>query len=196
MAAAAGNGGPTAPTADNAAPWITTVAASTIPSYSATVQTADGTDYLGGSITVPTGTDGLTGDFVSSPAVAAAGAATTAVTLCAPDPPDPAKAAGTIVLCARGVYDRTAKSAEVERAGGIGMVLVNPTSSPVDLDEHAVPTAHLHADDYDAIHAHAATEGAAAPLLAGTPGACPRPPPRRSPASRRADRCPPTAATC
>ena len=175
VAASAGNDGPTATTADNAAPWITTVAASTIPSYSATVQTADGTEYLGGSITVPTGTDGLTGDFVSSTAVAAAGADATAVTLCAPDTLDPAKAAGTIVLCDRGVYDRTAKSAEVERAGGIGMVLVNPTSSSVDLDEHAVPTVHLNADDYDAIHAYADTEGATVTLLDGNPGALPEP---------------------
>jgi subtilisin family serine protease len=175
VAASAGNDGPTATTADNAAPWITTVAASTIPSYSATVQTADGTDYLGGSITVPTGTDGLTGDFVSSTAVAASGADATAVILCAPDTLDPAKAAGTIVLCDRGVYDRTAKSAEVERAGGIGMVLVNPTSSSVDLDEHAVPTVHLNADDYDAIHAYADTEGATVTLLDGNPGALPEP---------------------
>ena len=175
VAASAGNDGPTATTADNAAPWITTVAASTIPSYAATVRTGDGTDLLGGSITVPTGTEGVTGDLVSSTAVAAAGADATAVTLCAPDTLDPAKAAGTIVLCDRGVYDRTAKSAEVARAGGIGMVLVNPTSSSVDLDEHVVPTVHLNADDYDAIHAYADTEGATVTLLDGNPGALPEP---------------------
>ena len=47
--------------------------------------------------------------------------------LCGPDSLDPAQADGTIVVCDRGVYDRVAKSAEVARAGGVGMVLANVT---------------------------------------------------------------------
>ena len=64
-------------------------------------------------------------------------------TACVPDSLDPAKTAGTIVVCARGVVDRTVKSAEVERAGGIGMVLVNLTANTLDADLHSVPTVHV-----------------------------------------------------
>jgi len=38
-------------------------------------------------------------------------------------------AAGKIVICTRGTYDRVAKSAEVKRAGGVGMpVYVEPVA--------------------------------------------------------------------
>jgi hypothetical protein len=57
--------------------------------------------------------------------------------LCGPNSLDPAGAAA-IVFCQRGVYDRVAKSAEVLRAGGAGMVLVNKTASSLDLDQHSV----------------------------------------------------------
>ena len=63
--------------------------------------------------------------------------------LCAPDSLDPAKVDGTIVVCLRGVYDRVAKSAEVKRAGGMAMVLINPTANSLDADFHSVPTMHL-----------------------------------------------------
>ncbi|GAA0957516.1 S8 family peptidase [Frigoribacterium faeni] len=175
VAASAGNDGPTATTADNAAPWITTVAASTIPSYDATARTGDGVSYLGGSITVPVGDEGLSGPLVDSTAVAAAGADPADVALCAPGTLDPATADGSIVLCDRGVVDRTAKSAEVERAGGIGMLLVNKTPSSVDLDEHAVPTVHVDAEGYAALHAYAATDGATVTLLDGNPDGLPEP---------------------
>ena len=59
--------------------------------------------------------------------------------ICSPNTLDPAKAAGKIVVCDRGVVDRVAKSAEVKRAGGIGMVLVNLTENSRDADLHAVP---------------------------------------------------------
>ena len=49
------------------------------------------------------------------------------------------------------VVDRIVKSAEVERAGGIGMVLANLTTNTLDGDLHSVPTvarrpAGLHRD--------------------------------------------------
>lgn len=156
VAASAGNDGPEASTADNAAPWVTTVAASTIPSYEATVRLGDGRALPGGSITVPAG--GLAGPLVAASAVANADAAD--ARLCGPGVLDPALVVGSIVLCDRGVIDRTAKSAEVARAGGIGMVLVNPTPSSIDVDAHAVPTVHLDAAWYEALNAYAGTDGA------------------------------------
>lgn len=163
VAAAGGNAGPDASTLDNASPWITTVAASTIPAPEGTVVLGDGQKLLGATVTVPGG--GLTGPLVDSVDAAAAGA--TGADLCRSHTLDPAKAAGKIVLCDRGEIDRTLKSAEVKRAGGIGMVLVNPTPSSTDLDAHTVPTVHLDADSYDAVHEYAGTPGATATLQAG-----------------------------
>ena len=176
VAASAGNDGPSETTADNAAPWITTVAASTIPSYSATARTGDGTSYLGGSITVPVGDEGLTGTLVDSQAVKLASASTADALLCTPGTLDAALVPDdAVVLCDRGVVGRTDKSAEVDRVGGIGMLLVNKTPSSVDLDEHVIPTVHVDAEGYTALHAYAATAGATVTLLDGNPEGLPEP---------------------
>ena len=56
-----------------------------------------------------------------------------------------------IVQCDRGVYDRVAKSAEVKRAGGIGMVLTNTSPNSLDADFHSVPTVHVADTDRAAV---------------------------------------------
>ncbi|MEF2975597.1 S8 family peptidase [Subtercola sp. YIM 133946] len=168
VAASAGNSGPDASTLDNASPWYTTVAASTIPSYEATATLGTGEKFAGGSITVETGGSGpLTGDLVRADLVKDAKADAADALLCAPGSLDPALVAGKIVFCQRGVYDRTAKSAEVGRAGGIGMLLVNKTPSSIDLDEHSVPTVHLDADAWDTTYAYAAESGATVTFTSG-----------------------------
>ena len=164
VAAAGGNAGPDVSTLDNASPWITTVAASTIPAPEGTAVLGDGQKLLGATVTVPAG-DGLTGPLVDSVDAALAGGS--GAQLCRPGSLDPAKTSGRVVVCDRGEIDRVAKSAEVLRAGGTGMVLVNPTPSSTDLDAHAVPTVHLDADAYAAVHEYAATPGATVTLLAG-----------------------------
>ncbi|MDH6237929.1 S8 family serine peptidase [Cryobacterium sp. CG_9.6] len=162
VAASAGNSGPGSSTLDNASPWITTVAASTIPGYEATATFGDGQAYAGASISVDrtVGATPVSGPLVRADLVAAAGQPAADALLCAPNSLDPAKVAGTIVFCQRGVYDRVAKSAEVLRAGGIGMLLVNRTSSSIDSDAHSVPTVHLDGPYWDASYAYAATAGA------------------------------------
>lgn len=143
VAASAGNSGPTASTVNHGAPWMTTVAASTF-SYDlqGTAEFSDGTKYRGASI--------MRNAVPASPVVlaanaAAAGAASPA--LCGPNTLDPAKVAGKIVVCDRGVVDRVAKSAEVARTGGVGMILVNLVDSSSDTDQHAVPTVHVNAPE-------------------------------------------------
>ncbi|MDJ0376160.1 S8 family serine peptidase [Cryobacterium sp. PH31-L1] len=162
VAASAGNDGPTASTVENVSPWITTVAASTIPSYEATATLGDGSTYAGASITVDRtpGATPLSGNLLRADLVAVDGFDPADALLCAPGSLDPAKVAGGIVFCQRGVYDRVAKSAEVLRAGGSGMLLVNRTPADVDTDEHSVPTIHLDADAFDPVFAYAATDGA------------------------------------
>ena len=166
VAASAGNSGPGSSTLDNASPWITTVAASTIPSYYGTVTLGDGQAFVGASITV---TDPVTGGLVNSTAVAAAGAAGAQANLCAPGSLDPAlmPATPTLVVCDRGVVDRTAKSAEVARVGGIGMVLTNATPSSIDPDAHSIPSVHVDARFRAPIVAYAATPGATVTLTDG-----------------------------
>ncbi|MEJ5913644.1 S8 family serine peptidase [Pseudokineococcus sp. 1T1Z-3] len=172
VAAAGGNSGPWSSSVDNAAPWITTVAASTIPAPEATVELGDGTRLLGTSVTVPEG------GVPATPLVDARAAGLDGVdaTLCASGTLDPAVVTGTVVLCDRGTVARTDKSVEVARAGGVGMVLVNPTPSSLDTDEHAVPTVHVDADVREALRTYAGTEGATAAMLAGNQAGVPSPP--------------------
>lgn len=164
VAASAGNDGPGASTLDNASPWITTVAASTIPSYEATVTLGDNQAFAGASITVNMDPEAepLTGPLVNSTAIAVEGAD---AALCAPG--SLTDATGLIVVCERGVYDRVAKSAEVARVGGIGMVLVNVGPGSIDTDFHSVPTVHLDSTYHDQVVAYAATEGATATFTTG-----------------------------
>ncbi|WP_426998065.1 S8 family serine peptidase [Pseudarthrobacter sp. N5] len=141
VAASAGNSGPGASTVNHAGPWLTSVAASTHnSSLRGTVELSNGNKYSGASV--------MNTEVVGRPIalaldVKAAAATATNAALCAPGSLDPALAAGKIVICDRGVVDRTAKSATVAQAGGVGMVLVNLTSSSLDADLHSVPTVHL-----------------------------------------------------
>ena len=173
VAAAAGNDGEHgASTADNASPWTTTVAASTVPTRDATVRFGDGRAFLGASITVPEA--GLSGAFVTAQSVAADDVSEPQ--LCGPDTLDATKASGKIVLCVRGEVSRLLKSAEVDRVGGIGMVLVNPSTSSLDLDAHPIPAISLNADAFEAATSYASTAGATVTLEPGNTTDHPSPP--------------------
>ncbi|QDY91652.1 protease [Arthrobacter sp. UKPF54-2] len=150
VAASAGNSGPTASTVNHGAPWLTTVAASSFSQeLQGTVEFADGTKFRGASI--------MNREVKGAGVVLAANAAATAgnanAALCGPDTLDPAKVAGKVVVCDRGVFDRVAKSAEVKRGGGVGMILVNLSNSSLDTDKHSVPTVHVNPPATDAIKA-------------------------------------------
>ncbi len=157
VATSAGNSGPTASTVAHNSPWVTTVAASTHAVFENTVVLGNGQKFKGASIN---GTALPSTPIIDSPAAGLAGANATLVRLCGPGSLDPAKANGKVVICERGVYDRVAKSAEVKRAGGVGMVLYNATPNSLDADFHAVPTVHVDTAAGTAIKAYAATAGA------------------------------------
>jgi subtilisin family serine protease len=165
VSTAGGNSGPDASSLDNTAPWTTTVAASTIAPYLATVKLGNGHVYAGASVTVGTAVGPK--PLVRSGDVAAAGASASDADLCVPSTLDPAKVKDKIVVCDRGVTDRVSKSAEVQRAGGAGMVLVNRTDLDTDADTHSVPTVHLNTPDATAVRDYAATDGATATLVPG-----------------------------
>ena len=138
VATSAGNSGPTASTVNHGAPWLTTVAATSFSQeLQGTVEFSDGSKFRGASIM----NREVRGAGVVLSTNAASGEGNAA--LCAPGSLDPAKVAGKVVVCDRGVVDRTAKSAEVLRGGGVGMILVNLTDSSLDTDKHVIPTVHV-----------------------------------------------------
>lgn len=175
VAASAGNSGPDASTVAHPSPWITTVAAGT---HNRT---------LVGSVTLGNGTR-LSGASAAASALAASpminatdaglpGADAQALRLCfaAVDNGgvavlDPAKVQGKVVVCERGLNDRVNKSLAVAAAGGVGMVLVNTSTSASSLnaDFHSVPTVHLAPADGSVATAYAAQAGATGALSKAT----------------------------
>ncbi|MBJ7358239.1 MAG: S8 family serine peptidase [Nocardioides sp.] len=139
VVAAAGNGrGDVA----FAAPWVTTVGATT-------GDVRRGLVIRGGAPRIP-------GVMVSprsaGPArlvvgadAGAAGSSAREARLCVPGSLDAAAVAGGIVLCERGGVARTDKSLAVRQADGVGMVLANRLPGSLDPDLHAVPTVHVDA---------------------------------------------------
>lgn len=170
VAASAGNSGP-ANTVAHISPWLTTVAASTHDRlFTATLTLGNGQQFTGPSLS-----RGLPmSPLVNAVAVAKAGAAPDDARRCFPDTLDPAKAGGKIVVCDRGANARVEKSETVKKAGGVGMVMLNTAGGATDLadDAHFVPSIHLPASAYDAVHNYAAQAGATASIgvAAQTPG--------------------------
>ena len=97
----------------------------------------------------------MTAPLVSSLEAKAATAIDIDAIQCAIGALDPAKVVGKIVLCDRGVVARTDKSLAVKLAGGVGMVMVNPSPNSINADLHYVPTIHLPDTAYVAVHAAA-----------------------------------------
>lgn len=144
VAASAGNSGPTASTVAHNSPWLTTVAASTHDrDFQAAALLGDGQKLTGAG----RGAALPNTDVVLAKDIPAAGATATDANLCVIGALDPAKAAGKIVACQRGVNARTDKSAAVKQAGGVGMIQFNVPGGAADIaaDFHAVPSVHLNA---------------------------------------------------
>jgi subtilisin family serine protease len=172
VAASAGNSGPTTSTVAHPGPWLTTVAAGTHNrNGNGSVTLGNAVTYSGASVATAVGPLPL----IDSTAAGLSGAASTMVALCyaAVDNGgtpvlDPAKVAGKIVVCDRGVTARVNKSLAVQEAGGAGLVLVNTSPSSLNADFHFVPTVHLADTDRAAVKAYAATSGATATINQAT----------------------------
>ncbi|MFI1524417.1 S8 family serine peptidase [Kitasatospora cineracea] len=165
VATAAGNSGPKPSSLDNTAPWTTTVAAGTIASHTGTVTLGNGASYTGISTTVHRQVGPA--PLARGSAVRVSDTVDVYADYCMPNSLDPARTAGKIVVCERGVNGRSDKSAEVRRAGGIGVVLVNPGDESTDGDLHSVPAVHLDHVDAVPVRTYAATDGATAALTEG-----------------------------
>jgi subtilisin family serine protease len=172
VATSAGNSGPTTSTVAHPGPWLTTVAAGTHNrNGQGSVTLGNGATYNGASVATALGSTLL----IDSTAAGLPGADPTLVALCyaASDNGgtavlDPAKVAGKIVVCDRGVTGRTSKSLAVQEAGGVGMILLNTSPNSINADFHFVPTVHLQNTDRPALKAYAATAGATASIAQAT----------------------------
>jgi subtilisin family serine protease len=173
VAASAGNSGPAASTVAHPGPWLTTVAAGTHN------RDAVGTVTLGNAVAYSGASTAAAAvgpkPLIDSIAAGLPGANATAVARCftAEDNGgvavlDPAKVAGKIVVCDRGTNNRVSKSLAVQQAGGVGMILLNPSPNSLNADFHSVPTVHLPVSDRVAVKAYAATAGATATIAQAT----------------------------
>jgi len=155
----AGNSGPGASTFDHPSPWVTTVAAATVRRAFQAVELGNGQRFVGASTTpsLPTATR-----LVTSLSVKLASATDANARLCAPSTLDPAKAAGKVVQCDRGVVDRIAKSFEVRRAGGVAMVMTNTSLNSLNGDYHPIPSTHVSHEARQPILDYIASAGAGA----------------------------------
>ncbi|WP_432981491.1 S8 family peptidase [Dactylosporangium sp. CA-233914] len=165
VAAAAGNSGPDASTVAHNAPWVTTVAASSHDRGAVkSVTLGDGRKFEG----VGQGAAVPDAPLVDSVKAGRAGAEADKVELCYPGALDPAKVKGRIVLCKRGVNPRTDKSIAVRDAGGVGMLLYNPSENSLNADYHVVPTVHVDETAGAAIKVYAAGAAPHAKISATT----------------------------
>ncbi|MFC5001100.1 S8 family peptidase, partial [Dactylosporangium cerinum] len=163
IATSAGNSGPDPSTVAHNAPWVTTVAASSHDrGAEKSVTLGNGTTYLGAGqgAAVPSA------PLVDSVAAGLPTAEADKVELCYPGALNPAVVKGKIVLCKRGVNPRTDKSIAVRDAGGVGMVLYNPTENSLNADYHIIPTVHVDHVAGAAIKAYLKTAAPTASLSA------------------------------
>ena len=159
VANSAGNSGPGASTLDHPAPWVTTVAAATFRRAFQVVELGSGARYVGASTTPSLETPA---PLVTAGSVKLASAAAADANRCFAGTLDPAKTAGKVVVCDRGVNARIDKSFEVKRAGGVGMILATVGPNSLNGDYHAVPAVHITDVDGAAVKAYITAAGAAA----------------------------------
>lgn len=145
VVAAGGNSG-TSEYAAHSSPWVTTVGGTETSARRGRV-VAQGPDKQAFEGAMSS-TQGLpAAPTISAARARALGTSRATASACAPGSLDAAAVAGRVVVCERGQVGRVDKSAAVELAGGVGMVLVNSGPGSLDADLHRVPTVHLDESD-------------------------------------------------
>ncbi|MCL7037016.1 hypothetical protein MKW94_003764, partial [Papaver nudicaule] len=150
VSCSAGNSGPGPATASNLAPWMITVAASSIDRvFSAPIVLGNGNTIAGQTVT-PYKLKDKQFPLVYAGDVGQAGVPKDAVAgQCLPNSLSPKKAKGKIVLCFRGNGTRVGKGLEVKRAGGKAIILANSLANGAELsvDAYVLPGTAVKADD-------------------------------------------------
>lgn len=141
VATAAGNGGDTS---GYQQPWVTTVGATSGRDRSGALRLRGGPS-ISGILTARRLPDRAR--VIRAADAPAPGHARSEAALCAPGSLDAGRTAGRIVLCERGQVARVDKSAAVDLADGVAMVLVNASGEGLSADFHSVPTLHVSATE-------------------------------------------------
>ncbi|KAL6652243.1 hypothetical protein ACP70R_011168 [Stipagrostis hirtigluma subsp. patula] len=138
---AAGNNGPYARSVSNEAPWMLTVAASTMDrSIRTTVRLGNGQYFHGQSAYQPN-----VSAAVFYPLVYAGASGKPLAELCVDGSLDDLDVKGKIVLCEDGLIGSVEKGSAVQSAGGVGMVLMNLFSEGhiTFAEAHVLPVSHV-----------------------------------------------------
>ncbi|GLJ34946.1 hypothetical protein SUGI_0703190 [Cryptomeria japonica] len=158
VACSVGNDGPSTATATNLAPWIITVAASSVDrSFPSHILLGDGTKLIGQTVT----SYNLENKFY--PLVFSAKATFSTMEnlnfsagQCLPGSLNPERVKGKIVFCLRGTTSRAEKGLEVKRAGGAAVILGNLPSNgaEISVDNNVLPGTAVVSDDTTTILAY------------------------------------------
>ncbi|KAF8026435.1 hypothetical protein BT93_F3039 [Corymbia citriodora subsp. variegata] len=146
VVSSAGNSGPQPGTVLNVAPWMITVAASTIDREFATYVALGTKQHLKGS---SLSANGLPSNkfypLISGADAQAANVSATEALLCKAGTLDRKKVKGKILACLRSDSDRIDMGQQAALAGAVGMVLANDEASDNDVvaDAHVLPAAHI-----------------------------------------------------
>ncbi|XP_022757157.1 subtilisin-like protease SBT1.1 isoform X3 [Durio zibethinus] len=133
----AGNNGPEEYTAVNTAPWIMTVAASTIDrSFPTIVKLGNGHTFEGSSLY--TGSDTKQFPIVYGKTAGGRGAE-----YCLAGSLNPVLVKGKFVICEQRFVSTTAKGEQVKLAGGVGMIIVSTEGEDLASEVHILPATLL-----------------------------------------------------
>ncbi|KAJ6885835.1 hypothetical protein NC651_026483 [Populus alba x Populus x berolinensis] len=147
----AGNSGqfPGFGTASNVAPWVLTVAASTIDrEFPSNVVLGNNKEFKGTSFNTNNLSDRKYYPIVYSVDAKAANASAQLAQICYPESLDPTKVRGKIVYCLGGVIPDVENSLVVAQAGGVGMILADQSADSLSIRQgFFVPTSVVSAID-------------------------------------------------
>ncbi|KAH7423960.1 hypothetical protein KP509_12G083100 [Ceratopteris richardii] len=160
VSCSAGNSGPKEGTVSNVAPWLLTVAASSVDrDFTGPIVLRNG-QILEGQTVTPYVLKQRFYPLVHAADVLRSNASVNFSSLepsqCLANSLDSSKAKGKIILCMRGVNARVEKGREVLRAGGAGMILANLPSNGVEVsvDAHMLPATAVTSDTGENIIAY------------------------------------------
>ncbi|KAI4374829.1 hypothetical protein MLD38_012776 [Melastoma candidum] len=157
VVASGGNEGPKAGTVTNLAPWIFTVAASTLDrDCTSYIALGNRTHLKGSSMSTKGLPERKFYPLITAGDAKAADAMDSDALLCKPRSLDPSKVNGKILICLRGVTARLDKGERALEAGAVGMILVNdnPDENDVFHYSHVLPASHINYADGQILFAY------------------------------------------
>ncbi|KAF1870398.1 hypothetical protein Lal_00003604 [Lupinus albus] len=142
VSCSAGNSGPKPKSISNVAPWIMTVGAGTLDrDFPAYAVLGNKNRIVGVSLYSGKGIGSKPVGLVYNKGVKS----NQSSSICLPGSLDPKLVRGKVVVCDRGVIARLEKGIVVQKAGGVGMILVNTVENGEETvaDKHILPTVAL-----------------------------------------------------